>query len=159
MITYKEMPIIQPVAIPTKEKGLFGALFVWLFISRKWTIMKDWHFKLNGMDLVIPKGFIFNGASIPKYFWSWVSPTGILLISGMIHDYGFRYGTLLKKGKKSSIGPHSMAHFDKLFLSVNIDVNGFKVINYVVFGGLRAGSWFMWNRHRKKNLQWKDDIL
>ena len=112
-IKYKEMPTIQPVPIPTKEMGFFGALFVWLFISRKWTVKKDWHFTLNGMDLVIPKGFIFNGASIPKYFWSWVSPTGILLISGMIHDYGFKYGTLVRKGKKSSIGPHSIKHFDK----------------------------------------------
>ena len=158
MISYENMPIIQPIPIPTKDKGFFGALFIWLFKARQWTVMEDWCYTLRGIYMVIPKGFIFDGASVPKYFWSWVSPTGILLIAGLIHDYGYKYGTLLKLDKKSTTGPQSLRNTDRLFLEVNIEVNGFKVINYLVFLGLRAGSWWAWHNHRKANHKWENSV-
>jgi hypothetical protein len=56
------MPHMKPIPIPTKGKGFWGGLKVWLLVSRKWEIVSDYHYKINGEDLVIPKGFIFDGA-------------------------------------------------------------------------------------------------
>src|SRR6056300_1580895 len=94
---YEEMPHMQPVPIETKGKGFWKAIFMWLFGVRKWIIAKDFHYSLGGQDFVIPKGFEFDGASVPKFLAMFLSPTGVLLMGGLIHDYGYKYGTLLKQ--------------------------------------------------------------
>ena len=80
------MPHMKPIPIPTKGKGFWGGLKVWLFVSRKWEIVKDYHYVIDGQELVIPKGFVFDGASVPKFLHTWLSPMGVLLVGGLIHD-------------------------------------------------------------------------
>jgi hypothetical protein len=87
---------MQPIRIPTKDKGFFGAIWLWIWCVRNWTIMKDFYFTLNGEKYVIPAGFQFDGASVPKFLATFLSPVGVLLIGGLVHDYGYKYKTLLK---------------------------------------------------------------
>ena len=149
------MPHMKPIAIPTKGKGFWGGLKVWLLVSRKWEIVSDYHYKINGKDLVIPKGFIFDGASVPKFLHTWLSPMGVLLVGGLIHDYGYKYRTLLCKGKKKSIGTKTQKELDIIFRDVNIIQNGFRLINYLAYYGLKFGGFAAWNKHRKVNASWK----
>ena len=65
--SYKEMPELKPIAIPTKGKGFWKVLVMWLLSTRNWQITKDWHYSIDGTDYVIPAGFTFDGASIPKF--------------------------------------------------------------------------------------------
>ena len=102
--SYKEMPSMKPIKIPTSGKGFWGAIWMWLMGSRHWEIAKDWHYKLDGVEYVIPKGFQFDGASIPKFLHTWLSPTGVLLMGGLVHDYAYKYETLLKSGQKETMG-------------------------------------------------------
>jgi hypothetical protein len=148
------MPHMKPVPIPTKGKGFWGGLKVWLLVSRKWVIVKDYHYKINGIELVIPTGFIFDGASVPKFLHTWLSPMGVLLVGGLIHDYGYKYQTLLCKGKKKSIGTKTQKELDILFRDVNIIQNGFRLINYLAYYGLKFGGFAAWNKHRKVNAKW-----
>ena len=46
---------------------------------------------MNGKNFIIPKGFKFDGASVPKFLGQFLSPVGVLLIGGLIHDYGYKY--------------------------------------------------------------------
>jgi hypothetical protein len=149
------MPHMKPVPIPTKGKGFWGGLKVWLLVSRKWVIVKDYHYKINGVELVIPTGFIFDGASVPKFLHTWLSPMGVLLVGGLIHDYGYKYQTLLCKGKKKSIGTKTQKELDIIFRDVNIIQNGFRLINYLAYYGLKFGGFAAWNKHRKVNANWK----
>ena len=48
---------------------------------------KDFEYKINGNNYVIPAGFKFDGASIPKFLHTFLSPVGVLLMGGLIHDY------------------------------------------------------------------------
>ena len=77
---------------------------MWILGVRHWEIAKDFHYKLNGEDFVIPSRFKFDGASIPKFLHPFLSPVGVLLIGGLVHDYGYKYATLLKKNKKDTLG-------------------------------------------------------
>jgi hypothetical protein len=104
--------------------------------------------------LVIPKGFIFDGASVPKFLHTWLSPMGVLLVGGLIHDYGYKYQTLLCKGKKKSIGTKTQKELDIIFRDVNIIQNGFRLINYLAYYGLKLGGFAAWNKHRKVNAKW-----
>ena len=87
-----------------------------------WEITKDWHYKIDDTEYVIPAGFTFDGASIPKFLRTFFSPVGVLLMGGLVHDYGYKYATLLKKNKKDTIGTKDQAWMDKTFRDINIYV-------------------------------------
>ena len=147
---YKDYPHMKPIKIPTKGKGFWTAIMLWVFGTRRWEITKDFHYSLNGENFIIPKGFKFDGASVPKFLAQFLSPVGLLLIGGLIHDYGYKYETLLRKDKTTN-GIRSQKWMDKTFRDINIEVNGFYFLNYLAYWALRLGGWVAWNKHRKVN--------
>jgi len=75
---YKDMPKLTPVPIKTKGKGFWKGIAMWLLSTRNWVIVEDWKYNLNGTEYVIPAGFQFDGASIPKFLRTFFSPVGVL---------------------------------------------------------------------------------
>lgn len=150
------MPKLIPIPIPTKNENIFKALFYWIFKIRKWKIIEDWQFVYDNKTIVIPKNFIFDGASIPRIFWLFLSPVGLLLIPGLIHDFGYKYNMfwVLDHQKNKIIPSHDYTKrymWDFLFRNVAIFVNGFKFINSIAWFALFLGGWWAWCRHRKHN--------
>ena len=148
---YQEMPHMRPMLIPTRDKGFFGAIWMWLLGVRQWEITKDFQFSLGKDQFVIPAGFQFDGASVPKFLSAWLSPTGVLLIGGLVHDYAYKYQTLLKKGKKSSLGKITQKRADEIFRDINIEQNGFVLLNKLAYWALRLGGFVAWRGHRKRD--------
>ena len=64
---YDEMPHMKPILIPTKGKGFWGGILLWLLTVRTWELAKDFKYELDGTKYVIPEGFVFDGASVPKF--------------------------------------------------------------------------------------------
>ena len=158
-IKFKEYPHMKPLRMPTKDKGFFGGIWLWIATTRKWEITEDWTYSLGDTQhFVIPKGFVFDGASVPKYFRSYLSPMGVLLIGGLVHDYGYKHQTLLMAGKKKALSNKSQKWMDQTFRDINIDQNGFKIINWIAYLALRGGGWLAWRKHRKNNIHWKDSV-
>jgi hypothetical protein len=124
---------------------------MWLLGVRHWEITKDFTFSLEGKNYVIPAGFTFDGASIPKFLHMFLSPVGVLLIGGLIHDYAYKYETLLEDNKKDTMGIISQKRADQIFRDINIEVNGFYLMNYLAYWSLRLGGFMAWNKHRKVN--------
>ena len=147
---YIDYPHMKPIKIATKGKGFWGAILLWSFGSRHWEVVKDFNYSINGQKFIIPKGFKFDGASVPKFLGQFLSPVGVLLIGGLIHDYGYKYETLLLKNKKD-IGVKSQQWMDETFRDINIEVNGFYLLNYLAYWALRLGGFVAWNKHRKVN--------
>ena len=154
---------MMPVPMETKSKGLVGGIILWLTKTRTWEITEDWKFglQMDGQKTVtsfmIPKGFVFDGASVPKPLRSWLSPMGVLLSGGLVHDYVYKFETLRLSTKKAqAITKKDQKWADMLFRDICIDVNGFKLINYLAYYALRLGGWLAWNGHRKRNVQWDD---
>ena len=147
---YIDYPHMKPIKIATKGKGFWGAILLWSFGSRHWEVVKDFNYSINGQNFIIPKGFKFDGASVPKFLGQFLSPVGVLLIGGLIHDYGYKYETLLLKNKKD-IGVKSQQWMDETFRDINIEVNGFYLLNYLAYWALRLGGFVAWNKHRKVN--------
>ena len=147
---YIDYPHMKPIKIATKGKGFWGAILLWSFGSRHWEVVKDFNYSINGQKFIIPKGFKFDGASVPKFLGQFLSPVGVLLIGGLIHDYGYKYETLLLKNKKD-IGVKSQKWMDETFRDINIEVNGFYLLNYLAYWALRVGGFVAWNKHRKVN--------
>lgn len=150
--TYKEMPHMKPIPIATKGKGFFKGIWMWLTGVRQWEISSDFEFTLKGEEYVIPKGFQFDGASVPKFLAMWLSPTGVLLMGGLVHDYLYKYATLM--GKKEP-RVYTQKEADEIFRDICIEVNGFKVMNYLAYVSLRAAGFMAWNGHKKRGTQMK----
>ena len=146
-----EMPELKPVPIKTKGKGFWKGIVMWLLSTRNWEVKKDWKYNIDGTEYVIPAGFVFDGASIPKFLRTFFSPVGVLLIGGLVHDYAYKYKTLLKKNKKDTMGEITQKKADEIFRDINIIVNGFYTMNRLAYWSLRLGGFVAWNGHRKRN--------
>ena len=148
---YKGMPKLQPVPIETKGKGFWKGIVMWLLSTRNWTLTDDWKYNIDGTEYVIPAGFKFDGASIPKFLRTFFSPVGVLLMGGLVHDYAYKYKTLLKTNKKETMGELTQKRADEIFRDINIIVNGFYTMNRLAYWSLRIGGFVAWNGHRKRN--------
>ena len=48
---YMVMPQLQPVPIPTKGKGFFGSIVMWLLSTRNWELVQDWKYNIDGVEI------------------------------------------------------------------------------------------------------------
>ena len=152
---HSKFPVMRPIPIKTKGKGFFKMILMWLLGTRHWEIAEDFECDLLGEKFVIPAGFKFDGASIPKFLHPFLSPVGVLLIGGLIHDYAYKFETLLRQNKKDTLGVISQKRADEIFRDINIGVNGFYLMNYLAYWSLRLGGFVAWNKHRKVNAKIK----
>ena len=152
---YTALPTMKPIPIKTKGKGFFKMIIMWLLGVRHWEIANDFEYVLNGNKFGIPAGFRFDGASIPKFLHTFLSPVGVLLMGGLIHDYAYKYETLLRENKRDTLGVISQKRADEIFRDINIEVNGFYLMNYLAYWSLRLGGFMAWNKHRKVNAKIK----
>ena len=144
------MPELKPVPIKTKGKGFWKGIVMWLLSTRNWEITKDWKYRINGNEYIIPAGFVFDGASIPKFLRTFFSPVGVLLMGGLVHDYAYKYACLQRTGKGALLIV-DQKRADEIFRDICIEVNGFYAMNYLAYWSLRAGGFVAWNGHRKRN--------
>ena len=149
--SYEELPHLQPVRIPTKDKGFWKGILLWLLSTRNWKLTKNWRYNINGAEYVIPAGFQFDGASIPKFLRTFFSPVGVLLIGGLVHDYMYKYTACKPADKSGSLLLVDQKKADQIFRDINIEVNGFYFMNYLSYWSLRIGGFVAWNGHRKRN--------
>jgi hypothetical protein len=84
-----DMPVLRPLPMPD------GAP------HRQWRVMEDWYLDCTplGIKFFIPKGFIFNGASVPRIFSNLYPATGYLFIAALIHDYIYAMAFYLEMAK------------------------------------------------------------
>jgi len=165
------MPVLQPIAILTKNQPWYRALYRWLFQIRRWRLVEDFDYEMStGIWVRIIRGFEFDGASIPKIFWIVLSPTGLLLVPGLLHDFAYAEDMLLcavdfsEEGEiglgrikdKMVVIPYiegaGRKYWDKMFRDEAIHINGFRIINYVAWIAVRLFGWIPWNKYRKEGL-------
>ena len=147
---YDEYPLLQPIKIATAGKGFWTMISIWLFGSRKWTVAQDFKYKLDGEGYVIPKGFICDLCSTPKFLHFILSPSGLLMLAGLVHDHAFKHASLLKDDKKTTM-KLDQKKADQIFLDINLQINGFYLLNKLAFWALRLAGFAAWNKHRKND--------
>ena len=147
---YMEMPVMKPIKICTADKGFWKAIWMWLTGVRRWQLAEDFYYFLDGEEYIIEKGFEFDGASVPKFLAMWLSPTGVLLMGGLVHDYGYKYGELTIADNGEAV-KRNQKEMDLIFRDICIEQNGFKLLNYLAYWSLRLFGFVAWNRHRKND--------
>ena len=90
-----------------------------------------------GESIVVPKDFEF-AASVPRVFWWFCTPMGVLAKAACIHDY--LYVTQMIEGKKIS-----RSRADWIFLEA-LEADGVDWIRRnAAYSAVRLAGWTMWD--------------
>jgi Protein of unknown function (DUF1353) len=156
-----DMPKLAPLPIKTKGKSFFARTRAWITEVRTWEVVEDWQYELSvGKTMIVPKGFVFDGASIPRPLWAILSPTGLLLIPGLIHDFAYRFDYVWVLNSQGQVyKEHEGAgqeYWDQVFYRVGREVNGMEVLNFLAWFSLALMGRIAWNSNRERN---EDDVF
>lgn len=151
-----DMPKVEPVQYSQSECGFFKRVWRWMSYTRKWRMAEDWYFVLpNGFEIKVPVDFIMDGASVPKVLRGLLSPVGCLFISGIVHDYAYKYNKLIGVNGDGSLYNYlpraGRKVWDDLFKEIADDINGLKNINKGAWVMVRSFGFIAWNGHRKND--------
>ena len=153
-----ELPKLRPILIKTKNVPSLIAHWRWITSIRKWEVIEEWSYVLpDDTKIFIPEGFVFDGASIPRPFWAILSPVGLLLTPGLVHDYAYQHDKLLSLDSEGNRTIYKnkagRGYWDRLFRDVAIEVNGFKIINNIAWIALVLFGWIDWNVKRRDEVE------
>lgn len=74
------MPDVFPDQLHFDDAGMRGS-------SRCFMLTADFRYVSSLGEILVPLGFITDGASIPQVFWSILSPFGDYFKAAVIHDF------------------------------------------------------------------------
>jgi hypothetical protein len=92
-------PHFERVPFDLHGLNLFQRLLFLLLNPPRLRLVRDWMIITpEGTRLFFPKGFISDGASVPRLLWfiPGFSPFGPLLEGSIVHDFAYQYGYLLR---------------------------------------------------------------
>ncbi len=155
------MPQMRPISIPSKgQRNSLDRISAWMFEVRQWELTEDWSFKLpnDGPTVMLHKGFVFDGASIPRPLWGLLSPTGLLLIPGLVHDYAYRYEFLWQLNEDDTVSKYKIAEgrecWDTLFFEIGKEVNGLTFIDKLAYYAVSKFGDSPWENNRDRAEVW-----
>jgi hypothetical protein len=164
-----EPPWLVPIPILTPSNSGW-VRFKALFARRKYCLGRDWFYYNSAFDLcVIPgaydesgklKGlyFVTDGKSYPRFMLPFMSPLGIGLVEGLVHDGAYRYQSqMLADGRiiRYKMDRHIC---DEELRVVGIHVNNLPKVSQIAYRTLRVVGIFAWRNHRKNDGTPANDI-
>lgn len=151
------LPLLRPVPIGIPKKtewyDVVGKTKTVIHRSgsRHWCVEEDYIFPWLDVEVCIPKGFIFDGASIPRAFWLVMNPTGLMFIPSIFHDCGYRYNSWIDKNYNPIFENAGRKFFDDQFKDMGIYVNESNITSPMAWTALRGFGWLGWNQGRKED--------
>lgn len=147
---YGFMPSLKPIPLGGGDDVSWSqSVKDWRKNGRKWMVTENWYYTLPcDTKIMIPKGFIFDGASVPRFLWPLLDPFGILLIPGLIHDFAYRYNFLLDENGMPIMVNAGQKHFDVIFRDVAKKCNGLFLTNNAAYRSLRWFGRYAWEDNR-----------
>jgi len=150
-----DMPKLSPLAINIKQKKPLSRIWHWQGFVREWELLEDWHYQLpnNEPIIILPKGFTFDGVSVPRPFHWFLSPTGVLFIPGLVHDFAYRYDYLWAIDEKGEVYHYKKDagryHWDSMFRHLGLSLNGMHGLNSFARMVLFVLGGFSWKKNRE----------
>lgn len=155
-----EAPIVRPILPKTKHKNWWVRLYRMATRKIMYEVMEEYRLYLPFLDitLLIPKGFKFDGASIPKFLWPILAPIDVLLITAVFHDFAYRYRTYITDSGCLYLMDCDRKVYDEMFKDISYYTNGLGVTSYSSYLMLRIFGFFAWKENRKDRRRVKRDF-
>ena len=87
--------------------------------------------------VAVPKGFVTDGASVPRVLWNIFPPWGEYARAAVVHDW--LYHRQIVSRKRS----------DKIFLEAMADIGCPRRVRYTMWSGVRLGGWTIWHKRKR----------
>lgn len=97
---------------------------------------------IDGQPLVIPRGFLTDGASVPRFLWPILPPFGPYNKASLLHDYLYKTG-------KINRAPVTRKQADDLFLAGMEALQVNPATRWAMWTGVRVGAFPAWFKYRK----------
>lgn len=135
-------------------------------------LLEDWTVPFPaGLLITVPKGFITDGASIPRLLWPLLSPFGPLLEGAILHDFAYQHGYLLTPFSERQVyniiscrlraqNPEIFAamipvyldqdqdFFDNMLRQITVETSGATVQANLAYRALRIFGHWAWTEYR-----------
>lgn len=150
-----ELPVTRSIPLNSRDKSVLRKFKIWLVDVQDEVFVEDYYFLMDWLPdqpiIKIPKGFVFNGASVPKPLRFILSPKGILYASSIFHDFGYQYNAWLTITNELYLHAHDQSFFDQQFREFNEKVYEMDVIAVSSWVALRAFGRISWSDCRAVN--------
>lgn len=155
-------PIIRGI-VETKEISFLKRILRFFSFKRSFEIMEDyviWCESIQGFVL-LPKKFIYDGASVPKILGMFYSTVGVLFLGAGPHDLGYKYEGLFLVDPVSgevSFQKMSKSELDEIFNCLCTRETGMSIASGLARNTLSIFGIPAWRRYRKRNYDLKEDF-
>jgi hypothetical protein len=111
--------------------------------GKRWKIHEAFDYETDaGTVIEIPAGETTDFASIPRFLWPILPPTGRYTRAAVVHDHLYREHRL---GHKH----YSRAYADAVFMEGMRDCGCGWLVCYTIWLGVRLGGWAAWSAKEK----------
>ena len=107
--------------------------------------------------VAIPMGFVWDGASVPRWLWgvSGIRPDGLIRAAALVHDWWYRGSPLLPDGLRHSVPGCKMTlcrkDADDLFYKISREAGVPRRQAWRAYLAVRMFGKKAWNQRRKKS--------
>lgn len=111
--------------------------------GKKYLLLDDFKYHVGSDNsneiIVVPNGFVTDFASVPRFAWSIVPPTGKIKPAALVHDYLYS-----KRGKYAPNQRYTRKKCDKIFLEIMnvVGMNWFE--RHTAYRAVRMFGWIPW---------------
>lgn len=119
--------------------------------KKKFVTTKDIALRLtNGDTIIIPRGYRFDGASVPRIFWWFIPRLDDRILAVLGHDYLY-YSDYLRD--KVSDREAKRIIDDEFLIWMDIQVDGFlsKCVNLIAYNSVKYFGWRIFKREKGTN--------
>lgn len=107
--------------------------------GRTWRLLTPFTFATthhrHAKTVTVPAGFLTDFASVPRFFWRVLPPTGPYGKATVIHDYLY------------SLKPTDRLAVDQIFLDAMRALRVPPLTRWTMYAAVRLFGWLAWSRH------------
>lgn len=113
-------------------------------VRKMYELLGDLLVEINGHVLRIPKGFRFDGSSVPRLLRWIVDSDDLGHLAPAVHDYLFRFGGYFYCDRTGELVRLGRFESDRVYLKVAKQDGAIPWRRRVAYAGLFVGSWTQW---------------
>jgi hypothetical protein len=136
--------IAKTMTSTTMCGGIPSVLISQIGATRDYVVEGEYIYDRTDHKLTVPKGLIFDRASIPRIFWLLISPDDLGNVAPLLHDYLYRNGGKLPKNHVNPYRTYSRRDTDDLFLEVMTKCGVEPWRRKAAYDAVRLASDFAW---------------
>jgi hypothetical protein len=137
--------ITSVLVSPSAKCGMIPSVVIaQINASKDYEVQVDYAYDMGHCKITVPKGFIYDRASIPAIVWPIISPDSLGNVAPLLHDYLYRHGGKLPKTQVNPYRTFTREETDNLFLELMTKCEVTRWRRLAAHQAVRTFSGFAW---------------